>query len=152
MPISKIESAGLGAGTVLQVVNAQTTTLASSTAATWTDTGLTATITPKSATSKILVLVSQNGVSKLDAHTFAGINLLRNSTSIQTVSGVGSTGTTAKNRGFGVPICYLDSPATTSATTYKTQFQNEAAVGTVYVQDSGSMSSYSTITLVEIAQ
>ena len=43
---------------------------------------------------------------------------------------------------------YLDSPATTSATTYKTQYATFQAGGTVYLQLAGETS---TITLMEIA-
>ena len=47
---------------------------------------------------------------------------------------------------------YLDSPATTSATTYKTQFASQANNAIIYVQSaSGGTSSTSTITLMEIA-
>jgi hypothetical protein len=52
---------GGGGGKVLQVVNASYATRTSSTTSTYADTGLTATITPTAATSKILVIANQNG-------------------------------------------------------------------------------------------
>jgi len=72
MPLSKIDSdslntgvptrAQLPAGSVLQVVNATYATSTSNNTGTYADTGLTASITPTSASSKILVLANQNGV------------------------------------------------------------------------------------------
>ena len=52
----------------------------------------------------------------------------------------------------GASANFLDSPATTSAVTYKTQFANfNNGVGSVYVNDYGSTQATSTITLLEIA-
>lgn len=139
------------AGQVLQVVNASTSTSASSSTASFVDTGLTATITPKFSTSKILVLVSQNGLNKSSANSTNCIDLklLRNSTDLSTFVGGGLfTGTTLEING-SASLCYLDSPATTSATTYKTQFQSRNGNASVSVQVSSI--SVSTITLMEIA-
>lgn len=138
-------------GSVIQVVSAIYSTLVSLTNSTFTDTGLTATITPKFSTSKILVLVGLNGVSKVSAATYANIQLQRNGSLILQVEGVGSTATTTNNRGFGVPMYYLDAPATTSATVYKTQGQNANGTGTVYFQDYSASGTYSCMTLLEIA-
>lgn len=142
-------SAG-GGGKVLQVVNANTTTAATSSSATHADTNLTATITPTSNTSTILVLVNQNGLKKsADAsNTFLGLKLLRGSTVISTFEDTATfTGTAVQNRVGGSSVSYLDSPATTSATTYKTTFASGAGSTSVTVQEVGAMS---TITLLEI--
>ena len=140
------------AGNVLQVVNANYGTQTSSTSATFADTGLTATITPSNASSKILILVNQAGVYKAnDAYMY--LQLLRGSTKILDFERFGAlTGTTASNGIGSCSLCYLDSPSTTSAVTYKTQFARPSASGTVFVQvnDAGLPSS-STITLLEIA-
>ena len=137
------------AGTVLQVVNATYATVNSTTANTFSDTGLTATITPSSASNKILILVNQSGCQKT-GDTTVGLQLLRDSTSILLFDRGGDTGTSVTVN-FGSSGCsYLDSPATTSAVTYKTQFRSSLAGATVYVQ-SGSSTSISTITLLEIA-
>jgi hypothetical protein len=136
------------AGQVLQVVNATYATLVSTSSNVFADTNLTATITPKFNTSKILVLVSQNGVAKSTNDTFARFQVLRNSTSIITferqLNYTASSGTTSSS----VSTNYLDSPATTSATTYKTQVSSGANNAVIEVQAS---SSTSTITLMEIA-
>jgi len=139
-------------GKVLQVVFGSYATQATSATNALADTGLTATITPTSSTSKILVIVSQQGVYKGDLTTVV-LNLLRGSTTILKMGQItGYTNTTAFNAVGTVTSSYLDSPATTSATTYKTQFANYASYGTVYVQGyiADAASAVSTITLMEI--
>jgi len=137
------------ASVVLQVVNASTSTNVNQTTTTLIDTGLTASITPKYSTSKILVTVFQNGVAKNSATTFEKIILLRGATTLITLEGaVGVNGTTSPNYIGTVGTTYLDSPATTSSTTYKTQFNNEGGAGTTSVQVNAATS---TITLMEIA-
>lgn len=141
------------AGVVLQVVNATTATNVSNSTATMADTGLTATITPKFSTSKILVLVSQNGVykSSANANNMVDMNLLRNSSGILGANFAGTNGTTstALENCVTASLCYLDSPATTSATTYKTQFNSRNGTASVSVQYAGVSTSF--ITLMEIA-
>jgi hypothetical protein len=134
---------------VLQVVNATYSTIVSNSTSTYADTNLTATITPKFSTSKILVLVSQNGCRKQGNDTYLQLRLVRGSTTIATFAGAaGYTGTTTTNDVGSVSIEYLDSPATTSATAYKTQLASGANTAQVNVQ---TVSETSTITLLEIA-
>jgi hypothetical protein len=139
------------AGQVLQVVNATTTTTVSVSNSTFVDTTLTATITPKFATSKILVLVSQNGMRKSAGQTTddIAIKLLRNSTLIaQPAFFAAYTATSLALYGLSCSLSYLDSPTTTSATVYKTQIANPDGSGAVSTQ---SNNENSTITLMEIA-
>jgi hypothetical protein len=121
---------GTAGGKVLQVVSATyaTSTLIQSTS--FTDTGLTVSITPTSATSKVLILVTQNFVNyRASGERGAGYQLLRGATAINIIGSGGyeytydSSSTTVDGRNFrGVQtIVYLDSPSTTSSTTYKTQ-------------------------------
>ena len=141
-----IPSAALPTGSVLQVVNVTYSTPASNATTTYADTGLTATITPTSATSKILVLVNQSGLNNDTINSGVSVQLLRTSTSLVVFAsffGFGVSGCVS-----GASACYLDSPATTSATTYKTQFKRGGGSNTSFVQDN---SSTSTITLLEIA-
>ena len=134
---------------MLQVVNATYSTDTSTSANTYTDTGLSATITPKFSNSKILVLVNQSGVAKNTNDTRVNLQLLRGSSSICVFElNGGFTGTTTNNRVATSATCYLDSPATTSATTYKTQFKSQSNNSNAQVQADGSTS---TITLMEIA-
>jgi ribosomal protein S5 len=136
-----------GSGKVLQVVNATYNTEVASSSSTYADTGLTATITPSSATSKILVLISQNGLRK-DNDTSFNLKLFRGATEILLFgSGISGTGSAARNVIGTAGVNYLDSPSTTSATTYKTQFASVNNIASVRVQES---SSASTITLLEI--
>jgi hypothetical protein len=141
-----------GAFRVLQVVTGTTSTLVSNSTNTYVDTGLTATITPQSATSKVLVLVSQNGVQKSDVNSGnrVDIALFRGITNIQQIcSDVCFTGTALQLAVPSASSTYLDSPATTSATTYKTQFKNSAGAASISVQFNNSNTS--TITLMEIS-
>lgn len=143
-------AAPAGGGKVLQVVSASTTTETTNSTTTYADTTLTATITPTSASSTILVMVHQNGVSKSVTSTTNGLllRLLRGATEIAKMSNVGLfTGSALQLTGTTSSIAYMDSPATTSATTYKTQFANNASSANVKVQVNDARS---TITLFEI--
>jgi hypothetical protein len=139
-------AAPAGGGKVLQVVAATYGTQTSSTTNTLIDTGLTATITPSSASSKILVLVNQAGTYK-ENNTYLKITLDRGGTEIWFNNGGGFTDTTAINNVGSIGTSYLDSPATTSATTYKTRFSSSGGGATVIVQHNTSVS---TIVLMEI--
>jgi Pyruvate/2-oxoacid:ferredoxin oxidoreductase gamma subunit len=143
------------AGTVVQVVNSAYSTQTSSTSATFADTGLTASITPKFSTSKILVLVNHNGNLLIGGNNGISWKLLRNGSQIQYIDDLSPYIATGSNAASGSSnVNYLDSPATTSATTYKTQFSNRNATGTVVTQYYGGGSTFSTsyMTLMEITQ
>jgi hypothetical protein len=141
------------AGSVLQVVNATYATLVSSVSATFADVGLSATITPSSASNKILCIVDINGCSSYTSTTGLGLRLVRTSTTILTFESIAAYVSTGLNLATGSSSTnYLDSPATTSATTYKIQFSNASAAGTVYVNNYLiSSGTNSTMTLMEIA-
>ena len=155
-----LPSTVIGAGSVLQVVQATTSTQVSVTTGGHTDTTLTATITPSSSSSKILVLVSQAfNTSVSSGSQYGGIRLLRGATvilypaeysGVPTDFGVATYGNAVYNRGS---INYLDSPATTSATTYKTQGRPYVTTssGTMVFQPSADQNPTSTIILMEIA-
>jgi hypothetical protein len=152
MPLTKVQTPMLGTGSVLQVVSASYSTIVTNATDTYADTGLTATITPSSTSSKILVLFSQNGVGKVTNNTGVAMRLLRNGSSILTITDIAAfTGTSTQNRGQCVSSCYLDSPSSTSALTYKTQFMSYSNNAAAYVQDYGTGGATSTITLMEIA-
>jgi len=145
-------AAPAGGGKVLQVVNASTTTQVTNATTTYADTNLTATITPTLNTSKVLVLVTQNGVGKnsSDASNGCNIKLLRTATTLGQITNAGWTGTALHNNIGGVGFSYLDSPATTSATTYKTTFANNNASNGAVVQWGSADTTVSYITLIEI--
>jgi hypothetical protein len=123
---------------VVQIVTSTYSTETTNTTTTLVDTGLTATITPTSASNKILVMVVQNGVAKTSgsASNACFIQLMRGSTSILTIANYAAQTTQAAGNNVGsVSGDYLDSPATTSAVTYKTQFRNQIAVSAVVTQE-----------------
>lgn len=116
-------------GKVLQVVYASYSTSTATTSTTYADTGLTATITPSAATSKVLILTAQTlSMDRSAGGLYSKLKLLRGGTDILTVGNtsfgmeVYATGVTALDLRSTQPVNYLDSPNTTSATTYKTQF------------------------------
>jgi hypothetical protein len=120
-----------GGGKVLQVVQATYSTVTTINSTSMTDTGLSVSITPSSATSKVLVLVTQQCRYYRNASTFQGVgmDLLRDSTVVFDMSGDTNIETNAIELSAGnivqrdtyITGSYLDSPATTSAITYKTQ-------------------------------
>ena len=146
------------AGNILQVVQGSTSTVVSVTNEAWTDTGLSATITPTSSTSKILVIISQQcQYYRTNDANGVGIRLFRNATVIDNppinsqgglTDYLGISGSTTINRYLIYSRSVLDSPGTTNAVTYKTQgrpyldtnggyasFQTNASIdGTSYIQ------------------
>ena len=165
-------AAGVG-GKVLQVVQTVKSDTASSTSATFTDiSGMSASITPSSASNKILVFfdigISGGGGSSGNPGM---IKLLRGSTSIYIGDAAGSRergygGTSADSAYYGdyytvrkMTGVYLDSPSTTSSTTYKIQFRaNTTGTTNVYLNTTGdtadnanNIRTASSVTLMEIA-
>ena len=137
------------AGNILQVINATYGTEVTSSSSTFADTGLTATITPTSASSKILVLVTQSGCGKTSNSTYLQLRLLRGLTTLANFERyAGYNAVTQSNFVGACSTCFLDSPATTSATTYKTQLASVGNNVNVFVQTDSSVS---TITLMEVA-
>jgi hypothetical protein len=120
-----------GAFRIMQVVQGSTTTLVGSSTTTYGDTGLSATITPQSASSLILVLYTQNGYANFST-TGLNLRLLRGATVLETFVDLqfGTSSGTVANNGFQ----FLDTPATTSAITYKTQMARNSGAGIVYTQ------------------
>jgi hypothetical protein len=135
-------------GRVLQVVNATYSSSLGSTNSTPTDTGLTATITPSSATSKILVMTYQPGSGKNAAADSLYAGLVRGSTTIASQNRFSLTDTNSVSQFVDLMFSVLDSPSTTSATTYKVQANRNGSAGVGYVNVDSNLC---TITLMEIA-
>lgn len=118
-------------GKILQVVSSTITTNATITSTSLTDTNITLSITPTLATSKILVMITANSQNKRSSSVNSnGSNarLLRGATTLYDFPNDGwsniylsALGTGDVWTGAPRTIVYLDSPATTSATTYKLQ-------------------------------
>ena len=161
MALTKVIGSGIGtvtnqfavgnmaAGSIIQVVNFVTTSEVSTTGTTFIDAGVSTSITPSSTSSKILVLYTlhqfinaSQGESK--------VKLLRGSTDLlETGYLVYNGGSSAMAQGTHH---YLDSPSTTSSTTYKVQFNSVdgSSVFCTYDDSAGNASSF--MTLLEIAQ
>ena len=123
-------TAGTGFGKILQVVQTSKTDTTSLTDTySFTDiTGMSVSITPSSTSSKILILSTLNIASGAAAYG-ANVRLVRDSTGIFVADAAGSRvqatfSTIVADSNFAFPqtINYLDSPSTTSATTYKIQW------------------------------
>jgi hypothetical protein len=117
-----------------------------STSSTYADTGLTASITPTSASNKVVVRATTQGLYKDTGNNAINVQLLRATTQIG-LQVTGSTGGTVINSPGAAHWERLDSPASASAVVYKTQFAASLNTGNVYVQQA---SSTSTITLTEV--
>ena len=138
-----------GAFRILQVVQGTTSTQVTSSTTTFVTTGLTATITPQYTTSKILVIVQQNGCGKETSNTFLYMRLYRGASSILQFESYGAfNNNTAINYVGTMGTVYLDSPATVAATTYTTYVNSGANTALVSVQ---ANSAVSTITLLEVS-
>jgi len=149
---------------VLQVVSTAKTDTFTTTSSTFVDvTSLSVTITPTSASNKILIMASvsgngQNGVASLQGQ------LVRDSTAIA----IGDAAGSRTRVSFGniedivsnmltSSIMFLDSPATTSATTYKIQVRSNVSGQTVVVNRTSNDADtaqitrgISTITVMEV--
>ena len=145
-----------GGGKVLQVVQGSYSTATTVASTTLTDTGLSLSITPTSATSKSLVIVNQQYYFDKNSYEQGhSIRILRGATDIFNMGGGASAGYLFANNAPNIgsvgiaALTYLDSPATTSSTTYKLQgrVSSTAAAGQVIYQYS---SGPSVITLLEI--
>jgi hypothetical protein len=132
------------AGVVLQVVQGSITTSTSTTSASSVTTGLAASITPKFATSKILIIANMGACYTSAAGAQGTFSLFRGGTAVGGTTGqfYGNNSSIETNQN----ITYLDSPATTSSTTYTVYFL--VSGGTVYISLNNATS---TITLMEIA-
>lgn len=135
-------------GHVIQAKSAVYSTQVSNNTGEYEDTGLTASITPTSTSSKILVLVSQNGcyIAGGATNILGRIQLLRDTQVLAKIGDEIGEGQSSTIGLTSVSAMYLDSPNTISPTTYKTQFQGANGYFTVQIS-----STVSTIILLEIS-
>lgn len=135
-------------GNVLQVVNVSYSDQLQTTASAYISSGLTATITPKSTNSKILIL------SSFEAQITGSSNLTGYFTVFRGSSNLAASGQFIRLEGnltnwFGSQsINHLDSPNTTSATTYEVRFRSQTTNLTTRMHLTSSPGS---LTLIEIA-
>lgn len=132
---------GVSLGKVLQAVAFSESVEHTTTSSTLQSTTIAATITPVATTSKVLILMA---VPVNPGATNEAVTVKRGATDLGQSFGFGIL-TTSANTIYSV--MYLDSPSTTSATTYTVYFRNSDNVTTVQC---GRSSGVSTITLLEI--
>lgn len=157
--LTNITSAGLPSGTVLQVkqkiISSSQTTLTHSYADI---TDFSESITPNSTNSKILVMVDLGCIQVLGNGSGCGFKILRGSTEVFFGDAEDSSGPLHNYSSGGGShywtrlMHYLDSPSTTSATTYKVQGKKYSSGATALVNiTSTDTDSKGIITLMEIA-
>ena len=134
--LSWVDAGGGKIGQVLQTVKTDRSTYAT---AAWADiSGMSVTITPSATNSKILVMT--DAFVSVTSNYGVHIKLLRDTTDIYIGDAASSRSRASKGAvyyhgasGFSMAFHYLDSPSTTSATTYKLQWYPEntstAAIG-----------------------
>lgn len=132
-------------GGIIQVVQGTYGSGANATTSTYIDSGLSVSITPKFSTSKILIQIYCGQCYKSAADTQLNLRIMRDSTSIYTAASLNQGTATALVT--NPTLIYLDSPATSSAITYKLQFANRDNAGTISVNQNGT----SVIILQEVA-
>ena len=178
MPLVKTQAEGInladtfafsgtvsGVGTILQTVNTSFTTQTKVTATSYTDiTGASLAITPNFSSSKILIIInfSSRVYDGNSTYCNGSFQILRGSTSLQSVPTDSSGGFEVGNfdsTGGSVELNHryvntiLDSPSTTSATTYSVKMAvYGSAGGEIGVNLGSSTTGTSTIILQEIAQ
>jgi hypothetical protein len=155
--LTSASNANFPTGSVLQVVMATTWTRVTTTSdSVWTDTGLTATITPTSSSSKILILCNQH-YGNYTSGLGEDFKVLRGSASVKQFTNYNKQPTMANGPFNGMlSFSVLDNPSTASSITYKTQFKHRAGNTGVFIcQDpNGGSSGFlpeSQLILMEIA-
>ena len=155
--VTSFMDAGAATGTVLQVVEGYINNQPSTTTYTsFVDTGLTATITPSSTSSKILVMFNGHAFDNTNGHN-NHLALYRDSTPIGKSGSEASwtiahSGLDGRDGSFSVSV--LDTPSTTSSITYSIKFRAENGTDTAHfnsVNQSTATIPRSTIHLMEIA-
>jgi hypothetical protein len=131
-------------GAMVQILEADYSTQTDVTATSYFDLGLSVTITPKFSTSKIFVMTNVH--CYLNGTGFIALRVMRGSTEVvEAARGHGWQ----DNSSAMVNVTKLDSPATTSSTTYKIQVKAVGISNTPRINDGGGPSR---ITVMEIAQ
>jgi hypothetical protein len=128
------DSAAFGQIKFIQAVQSTSTTQFTTTNNTFTSTNLTGTITPTSASNRIRITISNTLAVGTTAKTIFS-TIARATTNLGGSAGMTEFSSAAANQFVPVSISYIDSPATTSATTYNLQIRNTDGVTSVYAGD-----------------
>lgn len=146
-------------GKILQVVSATITTAATITSTSLTDTNITASITPSSSSSKVLVIITASMQNRRVSNSYGNnAALLRGATNVYDIPNEGFMNGYAGALGTGSDmwfggirtLTYLDSPSTTSSTTYKLQASMPNVTPTMSVRFQPASMGASQIILMEV--
>ena len=166
---TRMAAASMSAGSILQVVSTVKTDTASTTSSSWSAvSGLSATITPSSSSSKIYIMVTLTASSNAGVNAGGAFRIYKGGSHLSASSGdadsnrITSFGqaTSGANQAWkvhNVAYNYLDSPSTTSATTYaiywRAEHGNGSWLGRGYsdTDNTDRVRTPSTITLMEVA-
>ena len=150
--LSNATNLKMPAGAMLQVVQNHVTGYSSTASSSMVSTGLTVTITPKFSSSKVLIIGNVNGCYSDAATRYARYELFKGGSFLVYLHAL--VGYLQNDIGYNTDwsYSYLDSPNTTSATTYDLQWSAHNG-GTSYFNNYGSSNNTtrSTITAYEIA-
>jgi len=128
-------------GKVLQVVQTTSTTGTTISDANWTAiTGASVTITPSATSSKVLISFNTGGMIIGDAQSITA-RIKRGATTVWQVGRYAYSNDPTYYAPLPVAIKYLDSPATTAATTYTLEFVKQTTSGSMEFNSTGGTNS-----------
>jgi hypothetical protein len=139
-------AAGVG-GKVLQVVSATYNVYTITTSTSYVTSGLEVSITPSSASNKVLIIANGVGLI-LSSATHAAFTLFRGATNLSDDDAMNHLYSDTGSHRSQFAMNYLDSPSTTSSITYSVRFKSQSGAAAAVAHQNDSMSS---ITALEIA-
>ena len=145
-------------GAIIQTQVGYVTAWTTTTSYALVSTGLAVTITPKFNTSNVLITIALNGVYTQEAAHYVRIHLYKGGSNLSGISTAhGQALASSSNEteyATGLSTVYLDSPATTSATTYKLQIRGDNTNSPLKINRYSETNDYygvSTLTLREVS-
>ena len=148
IPSGNVATSSLPAGSVIQAVTFTYSTQESTSSTSFVASSVTASITPSSSSNKVLVMVSGTQTTSGNAsHNVATIYRGSSTKLGDRNYGISYASTSGGSAHSGISMNVLDSPSTTSATSY-TMYFKETAAHSQTLQNGGAKS---TIVLLEIA-
>jgi len=144
-----ISTTKLGAGAVLQVVTATDSTARTTTSTSFVTASntMSVTITPSSASNKIFVIAT-GSIYTAGSVTYAKATIYRGATNLGSADGMSNVYNGSNDTSSGLSLSILDSPNTTSATTYQVYILTNNASYAAYLNVNNTKGS---ITAFEIA-
>jgi len=151
--VTGLSKASLPTGSVLQVVRSSITSQVTTASSTYSALGLSATIVPISATSKLYIFVNLAACGKLTGDTALGVKLLKNASTLvqqidETAARTGSSGTSIVGSVAGIAE---ETSGSTSSRTYDVYINSYTNGTTVYVGNVLGNQATSSLLIMEIA-